>query len=377
MAAKRLAGILRQDRNTFGLVRLAAAAAVVVSHAVPVVLGPVPPEPLHVATGFPLGAHAVHIFFVLSGLLVAGSWERNPHLLPFLLARGLRVYPALIAVTLLLAFGAGPLLSALSPAEYLRDPQLIRFLSLSLGALAGSGTLPGVFADAPLAAANLPVWTLKYEVACYLALAGLGALGIFRSHRLSGVVLGGLLVLALAAFSRGVPYDHEGVADHMLRLGFAFLLGVVAWRLRRHLPLSLPLALALLLLAVALLHTPLALPAQILATGYAALLVSSLRLGGAGAWTRRYDISYGLYILAWPVQQVLGLALPQAPPAANAALTLLLVTPLAFASWMLVEAPAQRSRAALLRLLAALARHARLSPRLLPEPQPPAPTPIP
>lgn len=57
------------------------------------------------------------------------------------------------------------------------------------------------------------------------------------------------------------------------------------------------------------------------------------------------DISYGLYIWAWPVQQLLVLAGAQAlGPWLSALLALACTLPLAWLSWKGVEEPAMRLR---------------------------------
>jgi peptidoglycan/LPS O-acetylase OafA/YrhL len=56
--------------------------------------------------------------------------------------------------------------------------------------------------------------------------------------------------------------------------------------------------------------------------------------------TRGYDLSYGSYLLAFPVQQLLsGL-----PAALNAVLTAVIVLALAAVSWRFVEKPALRHK---------------------------------
>ena len=59
---------LGKGENSFGLLRLLAACAVVISHAWTIVGGETVPEPLQTSTGFTLGWHAVNLFFSLSGL---------------------------------------------------------------------------------------------------------------------------------------------------------------------------------------------------------------------------------------------------------------------------------------------------------------------
>ena len=92
--------------------RLVLAAAVIVSHAWPLALGPGTPEPLASATGHALGGWAVLLFFFLSGLLVSGSAERRS-LRAFWVARARRILPGLgaalfLTLALALASGATP-----------------------------------------------------------------------------------------------------------------------------------------------------------------------------------------------------------------------------------------------------------------------------
>ncbi|MCX7864392.1 MAG: hypothetical protein N2423_05065, partial [Novosphingobium sp.] len=60
---KTIADIAPAGSNSFGLVRLVAAMAVVVSHAFVITGGASTLQPLEALTGYPLGAHAVHVFF--------------------------------------------------------------------------------------------------------------------------------------------------------------------------------------------------------------------------------------------------------------------------------------------------------------------------
>ena len=56
----------------------------------------------------------------------------------------------------------------------------------------------------------------------------------------------------------------------------------------------------------------------------------------------KHDLSYGIYLYGWPVSQALVQLMPNAMPVQIAALTLLILVPIAAASWHLVEKPAQR-----------------------------------
>ena len=70
-----LGSVSRGRDNNLNLIRLLAAAAVLVSHAYPITLGDGAEEPLTAELGFTLGTVAVYVFFAISGFLIAGSYE--------------------------------------------------------------------------------------------------------------------------------------------------------------------------------------------------------------------------------------------------------------------------------------------------------------
>lgn len=96
-----LGGLLAGRQNNLNALRMIAASAVLVSHAYPIALGAGTPEPLEQLTGLTLGGHAVAVFFILSGLLIARSYDQGNGLLRFVLSRAARLYPALIVVVVL------------------------------------------------------------------------------------------------------------------------------------------------------------------------------------------------------------------------------------------------------------------------------------
>jgi hypothetical protein len=145
LVARPLNNSLEPDQNSFGVVRLALAFMVLVSHAYFLKTGSTVAEPLITWTGYTLGQHAVQGFFVLSGLLVAQSLMRARAVSHFAIARALRIFPGLIVCVLVTAFVIGPLATTLTPAAYLGDGQLARYLAKTLSLMTGSAPLPGVF----------------------------------------------------------------------------------------------------------------------------------------------------------------------------------------------------------------------------------------
>ncbi|MCO5147482.1 MAG: acyltransferase [Aquamicrobium sp.] len=335
-----LCDILERGRNNFDLVRLVAAASVIVSHSFLIAGGPLSAEPLSGVSSFTLGQHAVSVFFILSGLLVAASLERNPEPVAFLGGRVLRVFPGLVACVLVTDMVVGPMVSRLDPLAYFTSPQTWRYLFVTLSLFTGYGTLPGVFEQLPAAGqVNVSLWTLKYEMLCYLLLALLAALGLWRRPRLMWLGFAVLVGMQLFRLTK-VSVPEFGVVDQVLRLAICFFIGAGAYRLRHSLRLSVPGVLVAILAFLAAWRTTLEPLASYFALGYLVLCFAALPLGPLRRLCARGDLSYGLYIYGWPVGQTLLLCAPSLGPVELAAASILLAAPLAALSWALVEKPA-------------------------------------
>lgn len=167
---RRVGHILKPNQNNFNLIRLLAASAVVVSHAVFLHTGHKADEILSGVTFFNLGDHAVNVFFVVSGLTVAASLARSASAAEFIVARGLRIFPALAVCALLLIL-LGAIVTICTPAQFLSDTRVWRYGLKTLLLGSASAGLPGVFSENPHPSTmNASIWTLKFEVACYLVL---------------------------------------------------------------------------------------------------------------------------------------------------------------------------------------------------------------
>lgn len=140
-----LDSIMDPERNNFGLLRLSAAASVVISHAFYLATGDDLAQPLSGLTRYNLGQHAVHLFFVISGLTVAGSLDRASSLRSFALARVLRIVPGLAVCVLLTTFALGPWVSTYPLKAYFENPLTYLFPAQTLTLAKISGLLPGVF----------------------------------------------------------------------------------------------------------------------------------------------------------------------------------------------------------------------------------------
>lgn len=340
-----IAAVARDRANNFDVLRLLAAVAVLVSHSYALVGREEP----HLG-GLALGTLGVAVFFAISGFLIARSWEGQPRLVAFALKRGLRILPALIAAVIVSAYVLGPLATSDGLGEYLTDGGPIGYVLGNIDAVATGGllghlhyTLPGVFAGNPAGdAVNGSLWTLPIEVQGYVLVLLLGLIGLLRGglHVVAG---GGLVLLAAVALGLDVPV--LGGSDSLFLLSI-FAVGGLLWVRRDLVPLRADLAIAgLVLWGLALASsTGAAELATAVVVPYVALVAAYRTPAGLRAVARHGDVSYGLYLLAFPVQQsLIALWAPDGLGAlALIALALPITYALAFVSWRLVEAPALR-----------------------------------
>ena len=341
----RLTDILSPDRNSFGLLRFAMATLVLVSHSYLYAAGTSAAEPLQPWLGRSLGECAVRVFFILSGVMVAQSFERSRSLVDFTVARVLRIFPALIVCVLVVAFVLGPIVSALPVAEYFKSPQLYSYAVKTLTLATGSAPLPGVFeTNAYAGYVNSSLWTLKYEVACYVGLGALGAAGLF-DRKLRWFAAAGLAII-VATISLTLPAnpDDYGFTQNLRYFIVYFYGGVLAYLLRDYLMITGALLLPLFLLFVASMQTSFAEVGAMLFLGYGALWAATKMWGPLRALCNRTDASFGIYIFAGPVQQTLLWLFPAISPVVLTLTAFAIVLPLAIASWRFVEKPSLQLR---------------------------------
>lgn len=341
--------MLVPERNSFGVLRLLMALAVLISHAVFLATGQNTAEPLYGWTGYTLGQHGVQVFFFLSGILVTQSLVKSESVRDYAIARGLRIFPALIVCVLLTAVVLGPWLSSMPAIAYLKDKAVAAYIIKTVSLMSGSAPLPGLFEGAPGAAkgaVNTSLWTLKYEVLCYVALAAIGWIAIrFKAYReVAAVAIAGWLALVLTQ-RVGIEIGSQKSAFEVFRY-FALLFGAgaIAFTLNRWIPVH---GLVLVLLGgvmAAAIGTRFAEPAMAVTLGYGALWLATFDFWGLRGYTNHSDYSYGTYIYGMPVSQALLHFVPGMSAVALALATAGIVLLLAFLSWELIERPALRLR---------------------------------
>jgi peptidoglycan/LPS O-acetylase OafA/YrhL len=325
----------RGRENAFDVLRLLGATLVLVSHSY-ALLGFVEPHLGHSS----LGAIGVEIFFAISGFLIAASWLSEPRIRAFLTKRALRILPALFVTITLSAVVLGPLLTERSAGAYISSSAPAEYVIKNMGAVMTGGTamnvsysLPGVFAGHPSDAVNGSLWTLPVEVRAYFIVMLLGLVGILLRW-LWIPVAGGVALLVVAGSE----------TDLLLVL---FLVSSLLYVHRDRVPLHR--AIALLALVAWIVGTTIEHGGAliVLAIPYLVMYVAYRAPAGVRALTRRGDVSYGLYLYAFPVQQLFVHWFPGLTGLELIALSLPTTYAVATLSWHVVERPALRLKSVL------------------------------
>jgi peptidoglycan/LPS O-acetylase OafA/YrhL len=343
--------------NSINFLRLVLAVAVVFSHSL--AIGAFRSEIFLGKTT--LGTMAVYGFFGLSGFLIAGSASRN-HVGRYLWQRFLRIFPAFWVCLVVTAFLFGAIVwNHAHPALagrcglscYVREPAgpvgyVVNNLWLQVHQSTIAHTLPlGYFRPVW----NGSLWTLYFEFLCYIMLAVVSVIGLLR-HRLAVAILAGAVWLAEIIITT-VPNWNQAFSpsdnwDVMKMLTFVpiFLGGSLLYLYRDRVPDSgwlawgcTGLVLVGLVIPVGRSAPTFTLTSMDLTAVFLAYpllwLGMHLPLHRVGA---RNDYSYGVYIYAYPVQQLLlvwGVSRWGYWP--YTLLSVAAVIPFAVASWWVIE----------------------------------------
>lgn len=319
--------------NNFDAMRFLGALLVFVSHATFVPSGSLWADPLYALSGgqMTIGWVGVALFFVVSGYLITQSWERRSGLIPFLRARAVRIYPALIVVVVAI-FLLGGLLS--TAPNYFANPGALSYLG-NIVVPFMDNHLPGVFQNMPSSGVSDNFWTLRYEIGCYVLLAAMGMLKVWRRDT---VLV--LFLLVSVLFALGAPSTNSGWLD----LPRYFLAGSVLYLYRDRVRYTPGLvALALLALTVTVFTGGMKLGFSVfgayvvLALAFARGPLTRLGLPRFGKYG---DFSYGLYLVGLFVQQIVQRQYPALDAFGNFILSFPIALALAVLLWYTVEKPA-------------------------------------
>ncbi len=314
--------MLRQDSsNNFTIIRLILAYAVIVSHSFGL-LGL--PEP--VVLGRTLGNLAVHGFFAISGYLITTSFLSTTPV-SFAWRRIIRVAPGYIVGYTFAAYAASYF------SGYLQNP--VPYIS------------------------NGSLWTISWEILLYIAVLIFGVLGLLNVY-----VVGSLLSVSILLLFIHIKDAGNGV-NVIAPLGFMFLAGSY-YRLQTSINLKAIGYTSMMLLTITFAPTISTMSFKLFGMmnfvygpdtdiisirylfyliGFPAAILTVCKYFPC-EWRLKNDYSYGVYIFAWPVQQIIiATSISQGyriGPITLLILTTVFVLPLAAISWHFIERPFEK-----------------------------------
>jgi peptidoglycan/LPS O-acetylase OafA/YrhL len=274
-------------------------------------------------------------FFCLSGFLVAGSLFRVKKASTFLCLRAARILPALFAEVVLSACLIGPLLTYDNLQTYFSSSQFYSYFLNIVGGI--HFFLPGVFINNPLQKVNAQLWTIPYEMGCYIAIIVFYAAGLLnrRPVFLFCVIGATAIVYVHLAISGTMPGEFGATSSRSLEI--SFFAGTLIFLYRDKIPLSSGIFFFSLSLYIALMMFPGCMYLVPFPVGYMTIYLGLLN--PRKVWfLSSGDYSYGLYLYGYPVQQAICQLLPQFRFwYVNLALSLFFAGLIAFCSWTLLE----------------------------------------
>ena len=344
------AGRTYADHNVgFAWLRMIGAITVVVDHSRPLLDSTkltIFPASWHMSPGFV----ALMGFFAMSGYQIHDSWTRDPSWWRFGARRLLRILPPLVVVLSVTVFVIGPLVTTWSAHDYWTNLQTWRYLVGTTVLFLLQHQLPGVFADNPYPwSANGSLWTLPMEMLGYGIVLVAGVLIALGATRLVLFVILGVLVYADTMWQATFEFHGGGGSLISLPLGSTvmflvpFAIGMILHSYRDRIPFRPVAALVLFVAWIAASQTFAGRYLLAVAASYGAITL-------ARHWPKWLERSapyaygsYGTYIWAFPIQQLLIMA-----GVRQLWLLIALAVPAAYLagqlSWLLVEQPTQRLR---------------------------------
>lgn len=333
-------------QNAFGALRLFFASSVIISHAAEIMDGSNKREPIFMIFGTTTaGALAVIGFFLISGYLITGSYIGSRSAISYLAKRVARIYPGFLVAfwfSILIVAPIGG--AAISPDVVTICKRLFDSLALQLP------WVPEAFQGTAVPPLNGSMWTISYEFRCYLIVMIMGMLGVLRSRKvvatltLMGLGLTCVFMVSLMGaipnpYGSNIAYYILGEPARDIRLITAFLAGALFYLYRNNIEFNIiGTIVAVFGLIISLYWERSAIAGSIVFGGYLVFATANNARWAFSVGSKN-DISYGVYLYAWPITKILERWYPDMHPVVVALFTFIIVIPFGWASWLIVEKP--------------------------------------
>ncbi|MCW2652482.1 MAG: acyltransferase [Mycobacterium sp.] len=287
-------------------------------------------------------------FFAISGFLITSSWLENPRVRDYLVARALRILPGFYICLIVTAFVIAPigvaiqggpaakLLLSHAPIEYILKNSAVWMFQYDIGATPRGVPWRGTW--------NSSLWTLGWELLCYIGVAVLGVVGLLSRRWL----LPAAMALCWSGLLLTTVFLPPSMPRDCARFVVMFLAGALLNQFRNLIPARW--SFVVVSVVVVLLASLLPDYRLVAAVPLAYAVIISAALIHNKRLRLRTDLSYGVYIYAFPIQQLLVICgLGSMNPIAFWAISAAASLPISALSWSLVEKPAMSLKSRLVR----------------------------
>ncbi|HDG0627088.1 TPA: acyltransferase [Serratia marcescens] len=335
---------IKRENNNLDLVRILCAYFVIYAHAFVLSPSEGSNDILYKITllgHISFGGLAVKTFFLISGLLVTNSLLANGRIINYVSSRFLRVFPAYALTVIISALIISPWLSTLSPSDYFTSSDVWSYVVKTLK-LDVQYHLPGVFSSNASNAVNGSLWTIPMEVKAYsyLLLIYLVSL-IFGPYKKLFIAFISIVILVepFTPLKGHLIVKSDSPSIYLLYPFFAIgcLLAILKDRATTR---------DLLATAIIALLAFFIVDDEIGKTALFYVFSSILLLYCASTpYMKRLriknDISYGIYLWAFPIQQVIA-SIFVASPYINMLISMIASSIFAYLSFKWIESPAMK-----------------------------------
>lgn len=330
-----------QNRNNnYDILRVIAALCILYTHSFDL-LGKNTEETLMVLTDQKINFAYVGlvIFFTVSGYLIAKSADTSSSFKNYIWKRFLRIQPLLIVVSIVSILIIGPFFTTSSLTAYFTNTQTYFYIRNVVPLFGIQFTLPNVFiTNIGDAGVNGSMWTLVVEERLYLILGLLFVHKIyFKKILITGILMLNILYFFNSVFSNGqfIPY----LSGLHIYYALVFLNGSLFYFIEIPFAKIKFKSFALISISFILYFTSFTIfknSIQVLLVPFFIIAIAEVKCLTNNA-AKYGDITYGLYIFSFPVQQMLISSKVCTSAFGLLYSTLLIVVPLAFLCWHLIE----------------------------------------
>lgn len=299
----KISDFLNKDNNNLDLVRILLACLVIIGHAN--VLNGASDywiDPVQHFLKFTYsGALAVKLFFFISGLVITNSYLTKNSAPYFIISRFFRLIPALFLVLVITVFVFGPILTNLKTEVYFSSLNYFDYIWHNI-IFHTNYLLPGIFSKNVYPnVVNGSLWSLKFEVGCYLVLL---ILFLILGKKNKGYLNVPILIIVIYALlpSRFVfNFLGDSTEQNLLPLSFAY--GAFFAINSNRVKINIIVVLLSFLMFYIFKDTNYAEIILILSLCNAIVYLSSIKY--TLRLKPRYDISYGIYLWGFLIQQTI------------------------------------------------------------------------